>query len=82
MAKDFIHNLSDPYSLLLIHRGGAALFLGFRACECEAKKSMKAQRKKSVKEKKTNSCFFLLLKLEAQFQSPKMLGRGKSNGLE
>jgi hypothetical protein len=64
--------------------------LRFRAREREAKKSAKVQRKRArkkakaprAKEKKREFALFPQPKVEIWFQSPKLLGRGKSKGLE
>jgi hypothetical protein len=74
-----------------------ALFSRFRPLEREAKQERESVKKKeresvkkkdckkekmqSAKEKSAYLCFFLPPTLEARFQSPKMLGRGKK-GLE
>jgi hypothetical protein len=66
----------------------AGAFFRFFTHEREAKKERKSVKKKefekseSAKEKSANLCFFLAQTLETQFQSPKLLCRGKSKGLE
>jgi hypothetical protein len=46
------------------------------------KKSVKKAKAPSAKEKRVISLFFLPPTVEIWFQRPKLLGRGKSKGLE
>jgi hypothetical protein len=72
-------------------RWAPALFSRFRAREREAKKRTRKREEKrarkkakapSAKEKKREFALFPQPKVEIRFQSPKLLGRGKSKGLE
>jgi hypothetical protein len=72
-------------------RWAPALFSRFRAREreakkraqkCEEKRARKKAKAPSAKEKKGEFALFPQPKVEIRFQSPKLLGRGKSKGLE
>jgi hypothetical protein len=82
--------MRQPLHINIIQKWAPALFSRIYTYEREAKRSAKARRKKSVKksecaERERKKPEFVLLlppTLEAWLQSPKMLGRRKSKGLE
>ncbi len=48
--------------------------------ECKKAKAQSAKKQKRQVQKSANSRFFLPPTLEAQFQGPKLIGKGKSKG--
>jgi hypothetical protein len=69
----------DLHLQICMQRWAPAFALAIAKLERGSAKTAKAQR---VQEKSANSRFSFPLTLEARPQSPKMLGRGKSKGLE